>query len=329
MSDFVNGPMLLKCLQTALLNSEKADFAVAFWGKGAADALGIKGGKEIRIVCNLMSGGTNPHEIRILRERGASVRQLNDLHAKLGVIDDLSFIGSSNMSTNGFGIEGASVPWQEANVVFGNARDEIKKMFKAYWGAAVEIEDAHLVAAERVWAARRKENAVSAACLGGQSLIEFLRAAPEHLDALNVRMVVYDEVTNQDDQAILNDATEQAHQTYGSIFDVYWDWDSMTTDAAISYLVDYEWPNGGKIEGGTLYRRDQNAFADFKDKEGNTFHVAYKVKSIEGIQFGAEDKAAICEAFHEYVNAGAKGEGEKGQHAYNFPISELARYLLA
>ncbi len=325
MPDFVNGPELNQRLSAVLGSAPGADFAVAFWGAGAAKALGIQNGTGMRIVCNLMSGGTNPEEIRTLRKRGADVRQLNDLHAKIGVIGNMSFVGSSNMSTNGLSAEGIDAGWREVNVVYGNVRPEIARMFGTFWEAATKINEANLEAAAAVWTTRQQGNAVVAARQGGRSLVDVLRTAPAELDALNVRMVVYDTVLDPDELAVLDNAEQNARDQYGQAFEVYWDWDSMTTDASTAYLVDYDWPARGVIARGVLYRRNTADFPDF-EQDGETFHVAYEIDDIEGITFGAADRATIRRAFHVYVRAGATGE-EEGQRAYNFPISELAPYL--
>ena len=327
MPNFVDGTQLLEQIRAEYLRTRHADLAVAFWGMGALDNLGLQDGAGVRIVCNLRSGGTNPNEIRALRGIGADVRQLNDLHAKIGVVGDMSFVGSSNMSTNGLGMEGQPALWREANVVYSKARPEIVGMFKKFWDASTEIDEADLEAAAAAWARRQQGNAAVAARRGDRSLVDVLRTAPAELDALNVRMVVYDTVTDADELAVLDNAERNARDHYGQAFGVYWDWDSMTTDAATAYLVDYDWPARGGIARGMLYRRIADDFPDF-EQAGETFHVAYEVDNIEGITFGAADKAAIRRAFHAYVRAGAPGE-EEGQRSYNFPISELAPHLEA
>ncbi|MBY8916214.1 phospholipase D family protein [Nitratireductor sp. L1-7-SE] len=325
MPDFVDGTQLLEQLRTEYLRTQRADLAVAFWGINALENLGLRNGTGVRIVCNLLSGGTNPNEIRALRRIGADVRQLNDLHAKIGIVGDISFMGSSNMSANGLGMEGQPALWREANVVYGDARPEIVRMFKTFWDAATEINEADLEAAAAAWKTRQEGNAAVAARRGGRSLVDVLRTAPAELDALNVRMVVYDTVTDADELAVLDNAEESARSQYGQSFGVYWDWESMTTDAATAYLVDYDWPARGVIARGMLYRRNASDFPDF-EQDGETFHVAYEIDNIEGITFGSADKTAIRRAFHAYVHAGAPKE-EGGRRSYNFPISELAPHL--
>ena len=158
MPDFVDGPKLSQRLFTALRDAMDVRLAVAFWGAGAAETLGIHVGvgARFRVVCNLSSGGTNPHEIRELLKRGVEVRQLNDLHAKIGVVDDLSFLGSSNMSTNGLGGEYTRTGWREANIVYQNARPEIASRFDDFWRIGTEITEADLKKAKAAWRALRK-----------------------------------------------------------------------------------------------------------------------------------------------------------------------------
>ena len=327
MPNFVNGHELSLQLAAALKNAKTARLAVAFWGHGAADKLGIQdnSGVKTQVVCNLMSGGTNPHEIRTLLSRGVDVKQLNDLHAKLGVIDDLSFLGSSNMSTNGLGAEGDEARWREGNVVYNNAKSEIIDMFEGFWENARKIEEADLISADAAWAARRRGDAAAAAATGKNTLVEVLRTAPKQLDALNVRMVVYDTPTDEGELAILNNADEKARQKYGEAFEVYWDWESMTTVAANAYLISYDWPSRGRIARGALYHRDAKKFQDFTEND-ETFHPAYAVDTIEGIAFKASDNVAIRTAFHDYVRSGHVGE-DNDQRSYNFLISELAPFL--
>ncbi len=325
MPDFLNGAELLKRINEACQQTKHADLAVAFWGAGAADTLGIKPGTKTRIVCNLMSGGTNPKEIRKLQERGAEVRQLNDLHAKIGVVGDMSFIGSSNMSANGLGAEGSAAHWREANAVYGKARREIAKMFKAYWKASKAITEDDLTAAAAAWLNRQRGNAVVAARRDGRSLVDILRTSPEELNALNVRMVVYDTVTDPEDLAVLDTADEHAREKYGQTFTVYWDWKSLSQNAQTAYLVSFDWPSRGGIARGALLRRNTDDFPDF-EQDGEVFHPAHLVDGIEGITFDAADKVAIRAAFSAYVKAGAKSE-EAEERAYNFPISEMAPYL--
>ena len=227
MPAFVDGPKLSRRLATALRDAKDVRLAVAFWGAGAAEALGIHVGvgAKFRFVCNLSSGGTNPHEIRELRKRGVEVRQLNDLHAKIGVVDDLSFLGSSNMSTNGLGGEYTQTGWREANIVYQNVRPEIANMFDDFWRIGTEINDADLKNAEAAWGERRK--GPDGGRNRNRSLVDVLRTNFEYLDDLNVRIVVCERITDPKERAEFESAGEEAKRRYGESFDVYGDWKSM------------------------------------------------------------------------------------------------------
>ena len=55
-----------------LLGNSRLYCAVAFWGYGASKHLQLpRLGRDIRIICNLSMGGTNPDEIRRMVEGGA------------------------------------------------------------------------------------------------------------------------------------------------------------------------------------------------------------------------------------------------------------------
>lgn len=324
MPELIDGTELLKRLRTAFQDASEANLAVAFWGAGAGKNLGIRNGQNVRIVCNLLSGGTNPAEIRNLREKGAKVRQLNDLHAKIGIVGNISFLGSSNMSTNGLGGEGMRAYWQEANILHDSPQKEIVDLFETYWNVASDIREEDLDAASLAWSRRRKANAVIAAEANALSLVNVLRKTPEVLDDLNVRMVVYDESKEQDAEA-LNAGYEKARRKYGNKFDVYRNWPAMKKFAKDAYLVDYERSANGKIEFQGLYRRDEDNFASF-DLQRDTFHVAYEIKEIHGMAFEDEDQTFISEAFEKYVRHRATGEND-GKRDFNFPISQLGEFL--
>ncbi|MCA1338028.1 phospholipase D family protein [Pseudooceanicola marinus] len=318
----LDGPQLAERIRKEIGARENAKFAVAFWGNGAAEALGIGASTKMKAVCNLMSGGTNPDEIRGLLEQGAEVRQLNDLHAKIGVVGDLSFLGSSNMSSNGLGGEEQPWGWREANVVYDEVVPEILGMFEDYWARASEIKEADLAMADRLWSARRKGNAVVQA-KRGRGLVQVLRETPDVLDRLNVRMVVYDRVTDEAMLRQFEEADGKAQSKYSDEFSTYMGWETIK-EQADAYFVDYEWPARGGIVNGHIYRRDIERFPDLPT-DGD-FHVVHWVKDIEGIPFNTKDKAIIRKAFHSYEKQGLQSESEN-ERCYNFPISKLRDFL--
>lgn len=137
----LNGPQLLGRLKAEIAKGGSVDLAVAFWGHGAAKILGLTSPSQVRLICNLEMGGTNPAEITRLRDKGFQIRMHNKLHAKLGRAgNNFSFLGSSNFSANGLGYEAGELQgWEEANVTFENLEPSIIERFQELWDQSEEI----------------------------------------------------------------------------------------------------------------------------------------------------------------------------------------------
>ena len=99
---FLTGPDYVKALQKGFKNSNKISMAVAYWGFGATESLGITPQHDWRIVCNLLDGRTNPSEIEILRnQRKDCVFHSSRLHAKVFLFENFAVFGSANASKRG------------------------------------------------------------------------------------------------------------------------------------------------------------------------------------------------------------------------------------
>jgi hypothetical protein len=108
--------------KAARRNGGQASVAVAFWGKGGAAKLGLKGSEDARVICNLDQVGCNPEAIKELRDLGIQVKTHPRLHAKIYATPAVVIIGSSNASTNGLTVEGdGALGWKEANVMTDDA----------------------------------------------------------------------------------------------------------------------------------------------------------------------------------------------------------------
>lgn len=142
-----------------LLGSEtKLRIAVAFIGNGASQLIGPQA-KDVKIICNLTMGGTNPNEIKTLINRFGrkSVRQIDNLHAKLYIGTEYAIVGSANMSTNGLGNQPSAL--REAGYKFkldqssGNCGTD---WFDTLWGKASNITNRHLKDAVEKWEYRNR-----------------------------------------------------------------------------------------------------------------------------------------------------------------------------
>ena len=224
------GPELIKSLKTAMSPDAEICLAVAFWGAGAADLLGLTQGRKARVVCNLSMGGTNPSEIRKLLKRGVNVLQHSTLHAKIGIVGTgLSFVGSSNMSANGLGIEAAELTgWEEANVLFDHVDQELRMRFETLWEQAQRITKADLLAAEERWRARRT------LCLQDQKMpasdrISLWTAITTNSDRLRSSpcSIAYYYEMDDDDKAEFNAAEAEIKIEFGKGRTAFMDWSDL------------------------------------------------------------------------------------------------------
>lgn len=140
--------------------SDRLDIAVAFWGDGSEALLSpeVIEGKQVRVLCNLVSGGTNPKPIAHLLKQGVNIQMIDDLHAKVILGHQSAIVGSANFSTNGLQLEGdEGRGWAEAGLATENPSDiqTISKWFASQWTRSAPITPADLEAASDAWKLRR------------------------------------------------------------------------------------------------------------------------------------------------------------------------------
>lgn len=105
----LTGSDLFRAVQT-VLSGRRALCAVAFWGHGSEFIVRPTNGRDVRVICNLHLGGTNPAAIKQLLEDAAEVRHNPALHAKVYIGDDTAIVCSANASVNGLGLNSVTGP---------------------------------------------------------------------------------------------------------------------------------------------------------------------------------------------------------------------------
>lgn len=138
-----------------VLASAGPSCAVAFWGRGASGK--IAGDAAARLICNLGSDGTNPHEIGALLKAGHDVRQNDRLHAKVYIGGGRAVVASANLSANGLGLEAGKIAhWLEAGVITGDTAPVVEWFEALRRDAGTQaISGGDLRKAERLWKERR------------------------------------------------------------------------------------------------------------------------------------------------------------------------------
>lgn len=130
--------------------------AVAFWGEGGDRLLLNPERRELRVICNLKMGGTNPTVVERLIRSGVDVRQCNILHAKVYIGEREAVITSANASMNGLGLEGIDqAGWIEAGMVM--PANAAIPWFENLWSASRPITSADLAAALILFRLRRAD----------------------------------------------------------------------------------------------------------------------------------------------------------------------------
>jgi hypothetical protein len=107
MISFLHGAAVAQEVKRLVGQPPRAELAVAYWGAGSFETLGIQGDKPVRILCDLMNAGCNPAEIaKALTSPYSSnvkVRHVPRLHSKVYISEKSIIVGSPNASDNGLG----------------------------------------------------------------------------------------------------------------------------------------------------------------------------------------------------------------------------------
>ncbi len=148
---------LSKEIKKLLAIENNLRIAVAFIGDGANQWINAK---DVKIICNLTMGGTNPQEIRRLIERFGknNIKQIDNLHAKLYIGSEYAIVGSANMSSNGLGNQPNAL--REAGYKFKVDQPSGKRSLdwfdNDWWNNALSITQQDLQEAAGTWHDRHR-----------------------------------------------------------------------------------------------------------------------------------------------------------------------------
>ncbi|MBW4093348.1 MAG: hypothetical protein HIU82_19945 [Proteobacteria bacterium] len=141
-----------------LMSGKRVRCAVAFWGAGSETLFPAACNQDIRIVCNLRMGGTNPFTLDEHLLHRLTVQQHDTLHAKVYISETAAIVASANASANGLGFEGREqAAWHEAGVFTKEHKmvEEIGRWFERIWHESRPIEDDDIRNAKAAWKSRQ------------------------------------------------------------------------------------------------------------------------------------------------------------------------------
>ncbi|WP_164155263.1 phospholipase D family protein [Sandarakinorhabdus rubra] len=212
-------------VRNLLAQTQTARLAVAFWGKGAIERLGLsREGLKAEILCNLDSGACNPAELRrILGLPDITLKSHPSLHAKVYWTPSAAVLGSSNASANGLALEGQqATSWREANIRLNDPEvlGEIATWFDGLFNQGYEIGEEHLGRAELIWNARAR-SAPSGTPLVSDLLTAYDKA-PAHPAWSQVKLAYWKDYLAEEDQAWLE--AEHRNGSLSSAVSAYGEW---------------------------------------------------------------------------------------------------------
>lgn len=297
-----------------------AKIAVAFWGQGAIEALGLARPElEVDVVCNLDSGACNPLEIEKLRwiRPHLPVRSDPRLHGKLYWTPDGLVLGSSNASTNGLAVVDGLGGWAEANVFSDDPAMVAAALawFESRKSNAYEITGTHLRLAEQTWLDR------SRIAPTGMELTTDLgaavRSSPEHVAWNKVKLAIYSEGLSVAGERALK-ADRKANPALGK-FDVYEGWQNEI--GAGDWLLDFELDAKDCSFGG--YWRVPNPKIETKLLTYVHKEAGVSLPGFGALALSAQDLRACRLAASELV----RNKGGKSSSAAMVPIRHAIEFI--
>ena len=236
-------------IRDLLRQVDTARLAVAFWGKGALERLGLdRSGLTADILCNLDSGACNPAELRRIRELpGITLKSHPSLHAKVYWTPRAAVIGSSNASANGLALEGdAAGGWREANVWLDGAAmlDDIATWFDTLFAQGNAILDEDLERAEQIWKTRAKMAPTGTRLVS--DLVTAFANAPAHPAWKQVKLAYWMDGLSEEEEAWLEAESSCGHLASG--VSAYGEWNDRI--APQDWVLDFDLSGSAPRYGG-------------------------------------------------------------------------------
>ena len=168
---FLTDGQILETVRQLVRRDDELLAAVAFWGRGAGQQIGIsertpQSAQPTKVLCDLLSGACNPAEIRHLKENGIEAKYRRNLHAKVWMNGNDVVVGSANASTNGLGFEAAGSNIEAAvHLNDKKVAENVKAWFLREWDLAQCIDNALLQTAETLWNRTQNKGRAIEKCL--------------------------------------------------------------------------------------------------------------------------------------------------------------------
>ncbi|PYC25355.1 hypothetical protein DMX02_04680 [Pseudomonas jessenii] len=337
---FVAADDYKKSLINLISEERNIDLAIAFWGEGAQKLIPHNLDYNVRVICNLRTGGTNPAVIRDLMSNVKSgngslqIRHSSRLHAKVVVGRRQALIGSANLSTNGLGLEDETLAhWMEAGIHTWELKevDSAREWFEAFWesDAVNEIEDGDLDAAQIAWDRRQSVRPP----LGGDPMSPFSmgKFTVDELRGRPAYVTIYRKWLSTEASAAKDAEKRSAMSAVKDAGKIDWwayeCWDGLPS--APAELLGIYWGTRGKllVEGVCTLVDCESVPFTYENGEEGWIELAAPQQRFLDRPFSTEDAASLTEEISEFIEVlwfSAK-KIEQGEHACVIHLAEMVR----
>lgn len=316
-------------LRSVLAEPGEFCVAVAFWGRGADEFLLSEHPRQMKLICNLQSGATNPDTIvALLKNKGVTVKQHDRLHAKVIIGPSSALVGSANLSSNGLNLEGEEITgWEEAGILTQDITQmaAVKNWFAAIWDASRSISKKDLEYARTRWGQRRATRITSPQVKKAGSCFSIQDIDRADLRDREVYLVIYrDSLSDEAKAAFRRKQKETTGHTakprkYSPIYE---DWDAIPENAE---LIDLYYDPCGKLKIYGIFKRTSSF--DFKRHNGKTGQIVVcgEKRSLLGKHFAPKEAKMLCKFLQPHI--AAIWSSEKGGSRSDCKIIALADAL--
>ena len=281
---FLTSDNYTKYIRKLLAESNSPSLAVAFWGSGSETLITPTKGKTFKVICNLMTGGTNPDPIEKLRNtNGIEIHRLDDLHAKVIIGTQSAIVGSANFSANGLNLENEEIDgWEEAGLLVYEPDKlvAIQQWFDKLWKRSSEITDDNIAAARKLWDARRKHRPTIGKA---KTLLQI----PPHELKDKVYLAFYrEDASKKAEKAFNSKKNEIANRGEQRELSFFEDWEDLPKNASL-ISVRFGPRKGIRIEGS--YKRIPELDTSYSENGATVpIQLVYKEDKILGTSFDQE-----------------------------------------
>jgi hypothetical protein len=314
---FLTDDKILEKISELFQKSGEIKCAVAFWGKGAPERLGLfDKNKEVKIICNLITGGSNPKVIeQLYKHYRDNIRTIDTIHSKVYWTKNGAIVGSANASNNGLNL--TLDRWIDAAIFIDN-RDILNKIsdwFDGLWDQAQIIDDKYIKAAKINWDKNvRDKLPISRQMLlkrsGSNSLFVALQQNPNSFK--DVYFAIYSEKASPEAETNFEKLKRSERSIIrlikNSRLDFYENWDKLPDNKC--KIIDL-WYSKGKFKIMGYYQMPEKKIIipfDYQTNEKGSLNIIYEIDSIDGFILSSEDKKVLRQRIKELF---AKGKGDK------------------